>query len=91
MFVKSINSDYNTINILINELLTRTEKDPGTLDIQGVDNLSLVDLELAKSKHWSVYDKANCKPKFISANKKPGKIKNGEGKICIITTHKRKI
>lgn len=89
--VKSINSDYNTVNILIDELLARTESNPGTLDIQGVDNLSLVDLELAKSKHWNVYDKANCKPKFIGADKKPGKIKNGEGKVCIITTHKRKI
>ena len=85
------NSDYNSVNKVISQLPTRTEENPGVLDIQRVDNFSLIDLELAKSKYWNIYNKVNCKPKFISTNKKPGRIKHCKGRVCIITTYEIKI
>ena len=89
--IKMYNSDYNSVNKIIEQLPTRTEDNKGTLDVRGVDNISQINVTTAESKHWNVYDKVNCKPKFIGANKKLGKIKHGKGNVCIITTYRRKI
>ena len=48
------NSNYTTVNILINRLLPRSESDPGVLRIAEVDDVSQVDMNLAKSKNWDI-------------------------------------
>ena len=48
------NSDYTSVNKIILELPERTVDNPGTLDITGIDNLSLVDINIANSKYWNI-------------------------------------
>lgn len=88
--VISINSDYNTINILAKELPTKKASDYGIFDIEGVDNISLVDIELIKSKFWNGYDWAISKPRAKTYNNNCG-IKHKGSNIAIISFCKRKI
>ena len=48
------NSDYNSINKIIEKLPIRLADDPGTLDIAGVDDISQVDITTLNSKYWTV-------------------------------------
>ena len=48
------NSDYNSVNKIIEVLPNRTTDSMGTLNIAGVDNISKVDIETAESKYWNV-------------------------------------
>ena len=48
------NSYADSINKIINKLVTKTADNPGTLDISGVDDLALVNAELAQSKFWNI-------------------------------------
>lgn len=52
--VSIMNSNAFTINKIIAELPTRTNNSIGTLIITGVDNISKVNIEIAKSKYWNV-------------------------------------
>ena len=48
------NSDYNSVNKIIAQLLTRTADSIGTLNIEGVDDISQVDTTTAESKFWNI-------------------------------------
>jgi surface protein len=48
------NSNYTTANIVIDKLLSRSEADPGVLRIAKVNNVSQVNMNLAKSKNWDI-------------------------------------
>ena len=80
-------SDYNSVNKIISELPITTNGIECNFYISGVDDISKVNIR----EGWDIYDKTNCRPKFISANKVPGKIISNKKNVCIVTTHKRKI
>lgn len=48
------NSDFNSVNKIIAQLLTRTNDSMGALNISGIDNISKVNIEIAKSKYWNI-------------------------------------
>jgi len=50
------NSDYNSVNKIIEKIPTRTSDSPGTLNIEGVDDFSQVDITTAQSKFWNVVE-----------------------------------
>ena len=89
--VTSNNSDYNTINILANELPTKKASDYGIFDIEGVDDISLVDIELIKSKFWNGYKWAISKPLAKTYNNNNCGIKHKGCNIAIISFCKRKL
>lgn len=88
--IVSINSDYNTINILINEIPTKSSTNIGIFDIEGVDNLRLVNIELIKSKFWNVYDHTIAVP-TPKINGKACSLKCKGNNIAVITFHKRSL
>ena len=47
-------SDYNSVNKIISELPTRASDSMGTLNINGVDDISLVDESALNSKNWAL-------------------------------------
>ena len=47
------NSNYSSINRIIEVLFVKTEKEPGTLNITGVDDITQVNIELAQVKYWN--------------------------------------
>lgn len=51
------NSDYNSVNKIIGVLPTRTSDSIGTLNINGINDISKVDTSTAQSKHWNVIKK----------------------------------
>ena len=49
------NSNAFTVNKILNSLPNyRSERDPGVLDIIGIDSRLQVDIELADSKYWKL-------------------------------------
>jgi len=58
------NSNAVSINIIINQLPTRTEASKGALVIAGVDDRTLVNINVAESKFWIVKSRLVAKYKF---------------------------
>lgn len=52
--VEVYNSDYNTVNMIISALPTKTNTAPGTLNIERIDNISQIDMATAESKFWNI-------------------------------------
>lgn len=50
------NSDCNSVNRIISELLTRTSDSMGTLIISEVDDINQIDTATAGSKYWNVIE-----------------------------------
>ena len=48
------NSNYQSVNKIIDNLNNRTSTTAGTLDITGVDDISKVDTTTATSKNWNI-------------------------------------
>lgn len=48
------NTNYTSVNKVISDLPTRTTDSPGTLNIEGIDDFSQVDITTAQSKFWNV-------------------------------------
>ena len=48
------NSNYNSVNRIIEQLPTRTSASPGTLTITGVDDLSKINVSVANTKYWNI-------------------------------------
>ena len=48
------NSDYNSVNKIIAQLPTRTSDSMGTLDIEGIDDISQVNTTTAETKFWNI-------------------------------------
>lgn len=53
-YINMNNSDYNSVNKIIEQLPTRTSDSMGTLNIEGVDDISQVDTTTAESKFWNI-------------------------------------
>ena len=51
------NSNYNSVNKIIEQLPTRASDSMGTLDIAGIDDINQVDIATARSKYWSINGK----------------------------------
>ena len=62
------NSDYNSVNKVIEKLPTRTEAEPGTLDIIGIDDVSQIDLVTANSKYWNIISSTEEEPEEPDIN-----------------------
>ena len=58
------NSNAVSINKIINQLSTRTEASKGALVIAGVDDRSLVNINIAESKFWIVKSRLLAKYTF---------------------------
>ena len=52
--VELLNSDYNTVNKVISALPTKSNTNPGTLNIAGVDDITQVNITTAESKYWNI-------------------------------------
>ena len=52
--VEICNSDYNTINMIISVLPTKTSTASGSLDVINVDKINKVNISIAKSKYWNI-------------------------------------
>ena len=48
------NSDYTSINLIINVMPNRVSKEAGVIDITGVDDISGVNISAAESKNWTI-------------------------------------
>jgi hypothetical protein len=48
------NSNAFTVNKIINEVITRSSKDPGVIIVSGIDDISKVNMNSAKAKYWNV-------------------------------------
>lgn len=48
------NSDSDSVNRIIYELPTRTSNTIGTLNIEGIDDISQIDIATAESKFWNI-------------------------------------
>ena len=48
------NSDYNSINKIINQLPTRTTDSMGVLDVFDIDDISQIDMTTVNSKYWTI-------------------------------------
>lgn len=84
------NSDYNSVNSIISVLLTRTTDSYGALYIDGIDDISQVDITTAQSKYWNLYKKAQCKIK-MKTQTGFGNLKSGGNTISIRSVHIKKI
>lgn len=60
------NSDYTTVNKIISVLPTKTESNPGTLILDGLDNVPELDKTTANSKHWNIIEYKIVEYKFNS-------------------------
>ena len=56
------NSDYNSVNMIIEKLLIGNEQNQGTLNIKGIDDVSQVDVATAESKYWNIVLDGESKP-----------------------------
>ena len=50
------NSDYESVNKIIAQLPTRTQSNPGSLYVLGIDDISKTDMATAESKYWNIYN-----------------------------------
>ena len=81
-YISMKNSDCNSVNKIIDSLLTRNATDSGILYIADVDDISQVNIELAKSKYWIVNNKMAMKP--ITEKKSMKQIKHGNRGVKVI-------
>jgi uncharacterized repeat protein (TIGR02543 family) len=48
------NTNSTSVNKVIEQLLTRTAEDPGSLNVAGVDNAAQINVASAQSKYWNI-------------------------------------
>lgn len=53
-YVNMQNSDYTSVNKIIEALISCHPDKPGVLNIKGIDDISQVDITTANSKYWNV-------------------------------------
>jgi len=63
------NSDYNSVNKIIEQLPTRTQDGPGYFFLSYIDDMAKVDTESSASKYWNIKDEQTC---FILSQSKLG-------------------
>lgn len=66
------NSDYNSVNKIIEQLPTRTQDEPGYFFLSYIDDMAKVDTESSASKYWNIKDEQAC---FILGKSKLGRAK----------------
>ena len=74
------NSDYNSVNKIIEQLPTRTSNAMGALSIAGVDDISQVNINDAKTKFWIIENSREIKSIKIN-NKDISKVYKGSLRI----------
>ena len=74
------NSDYNSVNKVIAQLPTRASDNLGVLSIAGVDDISQVNINDAKTKFWIIENFREIKSIKIN-NKDISKVYKGSLRI----------
>ena len=64
------NSNYNSVNKVIEQLPTRTVESPGTLNVSGIDDIGQVNVDTAESKFWNIINEELEEPKQLVAQYK---------------------
>ena len=85
------NSDYESVNLMIPELKTRTADSPGLLNVSSVRE-ELINIAAAEAKHWTVFGPVPSTGAICSNNRcvrmRSGNPKSSYG---IITTTNKKM